>query len=233
MNRLLPLTLSCLAALCLVSAQPPGVFAEDSPDGSVIAAKVNAVKERFGEQQFVPQGEFIPKAGQQLAGLIWEHPAIVTKIVDDPTIPARLIFLSHAAATLYMTGLIWFVQIVHYPLMGAIGNTEFSAYEQSHMSLATWVVGPPMLVEAATTVLLFWFHPTDLSISFLWAGVMLLAIIWISTAFLQVPCHESLSSGFDVEIHRRLVSTNWIRTVAWSLRGLLALWMIWITWKAS
>jgi hypothetical protein len=145
----------------------------------------------------------------------------------------RLNLLAHVASTVYMVGLIWFVQVVHYPLMGAIGNTEFSAYEQRHMSLTTWVVGPPMLVEAATAVLLFWFRPTGVSIWFVWAGVILLAIIWLSTAFLQVPCHETLSKGIDAAVHRRLVLTNWIRTVAWSLRGLLALWMIWVSWDMN
>lgn len=145
----------------------------------------------------------------------------------------HLNLLAHVASTVYMVGLIWFVQVVHYPLMGAIGNSEFEGYEQRHMSLTTWVVAPPMLVEAATAVLLFWLRPTGVSVGFVWAGGILLAIIWLSTALLQVPCHETLSKGFDAIVHRRLVVTNWIRTVAWSLRGLLVLWMVWITWKLN
>jgi hypothetical protein len=73
------------------------------------------------------------------------------------------VILSHAAATLYMTGLIWFVQIVHHPLMSSIQNEDFANYEQQHMSLTTWVVAPPMLIEVATAVLLFWFRPTGVS----------------------------------------------------------------------
>lgn len=145
----------------------------------------------------------------------------------------RLNLLAHVASTVCMVGVIWFVQVVHYPLMGAIGKTEFLTYEQRHKWLTTWVVGPPMLVEAATTVLFLWFRPSGVSIWFVWFGVILLAILWLSTAFLQVPCHESLSKGFDAIVHRRLVLTNWIRTVAWSLRGLLALWMIWVSWDMN
>ena len=145
----------------------------------------------------------------------------------------RLIFLLHAAATLYMSGLIWFVQVVHYPLLGAVGKSEFPAYEQQHMSMTTWVVAPPMLVEAATALLLFWFRPTGVPIGLVWTGVILLAIIWLSTVFLQVPCHETLSKGFEADVHRRLVSTNWIRTVSWSLRGMLVLCMIWEAWKVA
>jgi hypothetical protein len=142
----------------------------------------------------------------------------------------RLNLLAHLASTVYMVGLIWFVQVVHYPLLGAVSESEFSSYEQRHMSLTTWVVGPPMLIEAATAVLLFWFRPADVPLWSVWVGGVALATIWLSTALLQVPCHEALSKGFDADVHRRLVSTNWIRTIAWSLRGLLVLWMVWTTW---
>ena len=33
-----------------------------------------------------------------------------------------LLLLLHAAATLFMTGLIWFVQVVHYPLFARVGE---------------------------------------------------------------------------------------------------------------
>jgi hypothetical protein len=143
----------------------------------------------------------------------------------------RLVFLLHAAATWYMTGLIWFVHVVHYPLFAAVGRGQFSAYEQRHTSLTTWVVAPPMLLEAATAVLVFWLRPPGVPEWQLWVGIILVAVIWLSTFLLQVPCHETLSQGFDETIHQRLVSTNWIRTTAWSLRGLLVLWMAWLAWK--
>ena len=139
----------------------------------------------------------------------------------------RLFLLGHLAATLFMTGLIWFVQVVHYPLFAGTGGAEFADYEQRHTGLTTWVVGPPMLVEGATALLLFWYRPAGVAAWQLWAGAALLAVIWLSTALVQVPCHEVLSRGFDSLAHRRLVGTNWMRTAAWSLRGLLALWMVW------
>ena len=60
----------------------------------------------------------------------------------------------HAAATLYMTGLIWFVQVVHYPLMARVGGGGFAAYEAAHTNRTAWVVGPAMLAEAGTAVAL-------------------------------------------------------------------------------
>ncbi len=52
-------------------------------------------------------------------------------------------------------------------------------------------------------------------------GAGLLVALALSTACVQVPCHQRLERGFDAVVHRRLVSTNWWRTAAWSLRALL------------
>ena len=137
------------------------------------------------------------------------------------------LFLTHLASTLFMLGLIWFVQIVHYPLLGRIAPHDIPGYEQAHTRLTTWVVGPPMLAELASGVLLLWVRPVSVSSLLAWVGIALLAVICCSTQFLQIPCHARLSGAFDPAVHRRLVRTNWVRTVAWSLRGLLLLWMLW------
>ncbi len=138
----------------------------------------------------------------------------------------KVIFLTHVATTLIMVGVIWFVQVVHYPLFGRVGQTSFAAYEADHSRLTTWVVAPPMLIELITAVLLLWQRPEGLSEKQLWVGLGLLTIIWVSTAFLQVPRHNVLALGFDRDTHRALVTSNWIRTLAWSLRGVLVLYML-------
>ncbi len=138
----------------------------------------------------------------------------------------RAVLVAHIAATWYMTGLIWFVQVVHYPLFGRVGKAEFTAYEQGHTALTTWVVGPPMLIEASTAAMLFWLRPSEISVWQVWLGAALLAIVWLSTAFLQVPCHNLLARKFDVAVQERLVATNWIRTFAWTARGVVVLSML-------
>jgi hypothetical protein len=139
---------------------------------------------------------------------------------------AHGVVLLHLAATLFMVGVIWFVQVVHYPLMVYIGRAESAAYEQAHTRRTAWVVGPPMLIELATGMLLLWVRPAGVSLTQALVGVALLAVVWGSTQFVQVPCHERLSRAFDPGVHRRLVSTNWARAAAWSLRGFLVVWMV-------
>lgn len=145
--------------------------------------------------------------------------------MNDPLI--RFLFLAHLGSSQYMVGLIWFVQVVHYPLFDSVGNREFPSYEQRHTALTTWVVAPPMLIEGATAVLLIWFCPTSIAQWSVWTGLGLLGVCWLSTAFIQVPCHEVLSKVFEPVVHQRLVLTNWLRTAAWSLHGGLVLWMAW------
>ena len=138
-----------------------------------------------------------------------------------------LLFLTHAAVTLLMVGLIWFVQVVHYPLLSSVGNSEFPAYEQHHRSFIKWLVAPLMLTEGVTAVALFFFSPSAVTDWQLWIGLVSLCVIWFSTAFVQVPYHNALSKGFDPTVHQRLVRTNWLRTIAWSIRGGIVLLMFW------
>ncbi len=137
-----------------------------------------------------------------------------------------MLLLLHAAATWFMTGLIWFVQVVHYPLMRRVGPDGFVEYEAAHASRTTLVVGPPMLLEAACAVWIAAAPPTGVPAGAGWIGVALLALIWLSTALVQVPLHAQLSTGFDAAAHRRLVGGNWFRTVLWTLRAVLAGWMV-------
>jgi hypothetical protein len=138
-----------------------------------------------------------------------------------------LVLLLHAASTLWMTGLIWFVQVVHYPLFALVGPSGFATYEHAHTTRTTLVVGPPMLLELATTVALLGLASDAVPRSAAWTGAALLAVIWLSTALLQVPQHSLLSFGFDARASEFLVQSNWVRTIGWSLRAVLALWLLW------
>jgi hypothetical protein len=131
----------------------------------------------------------------------------------------------HLASTLIMVGVIWVIQLVHYPLFELVGRDNFVAYERSHTVRIGLIVMPTMLIEAATAIgLLVLLDGERGGVALI--GAILLALIWSSTALLQVPCHERLAVRFDDGAWRRLVRTNWIRTVAWSARGVLAVAMI-------
>ena len=143
----------------------------------------------------------------------------------------NLVFLAHAGATLYLVGLIWIVQILIYPLMGHVGPSGYSAYHNLHTSRITPVVAPAMIIELLTAIYFVFVADEKIDRRYFWLGFGLVLVIWISTFFLQVPLHEKLAKGFDAEVQQRLVLTNWIRTAAWTARGALILWMVWLKIK--
>ena len=131
--------------------------------------------------------------------------------------------LLHIGATLMMTGLIWLVQCVHYPLFAQVGVDSFQEYHIRHTQWITPIVGPLMLIELGTALLLA--QSTELPIPMwqTWLGLALIVVIWASTALLQIPLHNTLASGLDPVAVSKLVSTNWVRTIAWTLRSVLVL----------
>ena len=126
----------------------------------------------------------------------------------------------HLVATVFMVGLIWFVQVVHYPLFDRISGDASIQYAAEHQRRTAWVVGLPMLVEGITTLWLF-FDPINGRLLPLLGGLVLMKI-HLSTVFLQVPLHKKLSQGYEREVVRKLVATNWIRTIGWTIRAAIA-----------
>jgi hypothetical protein len=129
------------------------------------------------------------------------------------------LLLVNAAATWFMVGLIWFVQIVHYPLFSAVGERGYAAYQIQHMNLTGAVVGPPMVIEAITALVLALSPPPMAARWEMPVGLALVVLIWIATAAWSVPRHTILAQGFDAEAYAALVVSNWARTLLWTARG--------------
>lgn len=131
--------------------------------------------------------------------------------------------IGHVASTLFMTGLIWIIQLLHYPSYYYIQKEKFSDYQRFHTHQITYIVGPVMLFEVISGMYLTiqndWTKPWTLN----FIG---LCIIWLSTLFFSIPSHNKLSAGFNHEAISYLVKTNWIRTLSWTLRSLLLLFLL-------
>jgi hypothetical protein len=125
-------------------------------------------------------------------------------------------------ATCVMVGVIWFVQLVHYPLLALIGVDRAPAIAVEHQRRTAWVVGLPMATEGVTTLVLLFARPDGVSAWLPWFGAILLAVVLASTVFLSVPLHERMANAPDATIGRRLVVTNWPRTIGWSARAVVA-----------
>lgn len=132
----------------------------------------------------------------------------------------------HAAATWALVGLIWTIDVVHYPLFAHVGK-GFRAYHEEHMRRITPVVGPLMLVELATGAWL-WLEPPGGDGALAWGiGFALIALSWSITGLFAVPAHGRLErGGFDAAAHRALMWADRARTAVWTARGGLVLWLL-------
>lgn len=116
--------------------------------------------------------------------------------------------------------LIWLVQCVIYPSFAAVEPGSFVAWHARYTRAITWFVGPLMLAQVGLLGRLLYERP-GVRIS---AAASAVAACWIATAALAVPCHDRLQAGGrDLAVIRRLVATNWVRTVGWTLAFVLLL----------
>ena len=135
------------------------------------------------------------------------------------------VLIAQAVTTFALTGLIWLVQLVHYPGFASVDADQFNSFHAMHSTRITLIVAPLMVVELLASVAWCFDDPRRFTA---FVGLGLVAMIWASTAFLQVPLHNQLSSGMSASVIDRLVRTNWIRTLAWSARSVLV-----VTWLLS
>ena len=134
-----------------------------------------------------------------------------------------VLLLANLAATGVMIGLIWTVQLVHYPLFARVGTAAWPAYAADHARRITVLAGPWMVLEAATAFALLLRPPAGVPVGWLRWGFVLVCGLWLLTGLVSGPLFTRLSSGWDPALHRRLVRTNWLRTALWTARGALLL----------
>lgn len=136
-----------------------------------------------------------------------------------PPLMVKQLIIIQLLVTSALTGLIWIVQLVHYPGFRYVDQTQFVDFQYHHMRSISYVVVPLMLVElvlACWSQTAFWGKNEVYLIS---TASILLIVIWLVTFLVSSPIHSQLvTRGYDEKLIARLVNTNWIRTLAWSLR---------------
>ena len=127
----------------------------------------------------------------------------------------------HNAATWYMAGVIWLIQLVHYPMFEYLDRANFLRSHLFHTNAITFVVLPAMLLELAMAIYILWIRGAAN-----WpavAGLALVAFLWLVTFLVMVPLHGRLGTeGFKPEVLHLLIQWNWLRTAAWSARAVIA-----------
>ena len=125
--------------------------------------------------------------------------------------------------TAMLTGLIWTIQIVHYPLFAYVSPTDFPNYEKHHVNKITYIVAPLMLSELLLAICVFIYQTTSSTFTTLtYLNLAILILIWLSTWLLQVPCHNQLKTEYNLDTIKKLSHTNWLRTLLWTAKTIIA-----------
>jgi len=133
----------------------------------------------------------------------------------------NIVFTINFASSLFLTGLIWTIQCLHYPIFHRLDQSNFTKHIHFHKSAISPLVIPVMTIELATSAWLAWAAETYPFLHQI--GFIMVVLIWLVTFFIQVPLHNKLSQARSVDSINRLVTSNWIRTFLWSLKAILSL----------
>lgn len=133
-----------------------------------------------------------------------------------------------------MVGLIWTIHFVHYPLFSFVGEKEYVAFQAEHVERIGRVLLVPWAIEGACVAILLL---TVLRGQYrrlappvvIGAGAM--AVILGISAFFSAPAHGKLADGFDAAVHSDLMLADLFRTLAWTVRGAIAVWIVVLVWK--
>ena len=126
----------------------------------------------------------------------------------------------HILSTAILTGAIWLIQLNHYPAFGYIDSKLFKSFMVLHIRGIMFFVFPIMVIEICTgTYLLI----TGFSSTLFLCAMIMLYLIWLSTALIFSGYHSKLKNNKDDKIINKLVKYNWLRTIGWSIRFILLL----------
>ena len=139
---------------------------------------------------------------------------------------AEVAAVAQVVGSVGMFGVIWVMQVVHYPLMRFVSGEQFAHFETAHRTRISWVVGPLMLIEGVCVLAFLFAPPAGLPWWLPWVGAGVEAVAIGTTAFVSAPLHERLNAHFNTATLDRLIATNWIRTIAWTARAAVAIAML-------
>ena len=146
----------------------------------------------------------------------------------------RNIAVAQFASTWFLVGLMWTIHFIHYALFPKVGAEDFIAYENAHVDRIGNLLLLPWLTEGATLLgllgLAFLGSRRDLRIPAAINAAAMGVVLAIS-GFWSAPAHGALMKGFDQEVFDRLMTADLVRTFAWTICGITAVWILVRLWN--
>lgn len=138
--------------------------------------------------------------------------------------------LANIIVTSIMLGVILMIQWIHYPAFLWVAAHDFSVFHLQHTRVMGFIAGPLMISELALALIgLIYFQEIGK-----WSLILnfsLVLLLWGMTFLKSVPLHSALSLGKDLDLINQLITTNWLRTIGWILKFVVALAMVFSAFK--
>lgn len=107
--------------------------------------------------------------------------------------------------------LIWLVQLIIYPSFHYVAEGNFIIWHRKYVRLISIVVVPLIVSQLVVELVHSFFQSPN------WFRLVIIGTIWLATFSFSVACHSSLDkAGKSRKTIKRLIKTNWIRTILWS-----------------
>lgn len=135
-----------------------------------------------------------------------------------------------------MVGMIWTIHTVHYPLFAEVGPATYESFQAAHVDRIGKLLLLPWLTEGLTLLALLWagFVGSAKSLRVPVAiGAVAMAVVLVISGVWSAPAHGELADGFDAAVHHRLMTANLVRTLAWTVRGVTAVWILAVLWPRT
>jgi hypothetical protein len=128
---------------------------------------------------------------------------------------ANWLLVCWTALIFYITGQIWFAQLVVYPLFAKVGTAEYIAYHRFYSSRIPLPVIVPGFAGFLLPLALVFLRPDPVPLWMALANVGCGLVGLLVTVILEIPRHARLEQlGKQEPVIRELIRYNWPRTLA-------------------
>jgi len=120
----------------------------------------------------------------------------------------------HSLVDFGMCVVLWLVQLVIYPSFLRVEPSELIAWHKAYTLRVSFVILPLMFGQLALSILSVVGDASILE----WTAFAFVLVCWILTFFVSVPLHRKIEQN-DItrETRQKLITTNWLRTILWSV----------------
>jgi hypothetical protein len=134
------------------------------------------------------------------------------------------LFIVFLFLAIYNAGCMTTLQLQHYGIYASVGKEHFADYMRANnRAAAVPTIVPAMLLLLSSIALILW-RPALVTPYEAAAALCLNLVALLSTFVWQRPIQGQMAeSGYDAAKIRRLIATNWIRTIAHWLIAILGI----------